>query len=256
MKCKFCGNEIPNDAVFCPVCGGDLSQSRRCVNCGEIIENDAAFCPFCGAAQPQEQMGQGQANASQGGVGIDAGGTAPGYDASGQNAPGAYNAQPLGMTPQEKKRDNKIYWIAGGAGFLLLVVAVLLIVFRADIFGGHDIIDRHDDISYMPTETVDSSTPNVTYTHSDAPNSLEELGSEVSERRLTESDIYGLSSAELRILRNYIYAHHGYIFKSRDLREYFNGLSWYTGYNASEGSVYSEFNSVEVANVAFLKRHE
>lgn len=45
---------------------------------------------------------------------------------------------------------------------------------------------------------------------------------------LTDSDVAGLSSSQLRILRNTIYARHGRKFKSADLRNYFSGFSWYT----------------------------
>ncbi len=162
MKCKLCGAEIPDDAVFCPVCGGNL-QSRRCVNCGEVIDEDATFCPFCGAAQPHEHDEHAGAD-NQGyellqdlGIvdGNAGGGSEPEADASSQNAPEPPAPQPESMTPEEKKRDNKVYWIAGVVGFLTLTVAILLIAFRAelgiDIFGGHDrgeIIDRHGYNSY------------------------------------------------------------------------------------------------------------
>lgn len=36
-----------------------------------------------------------------------------------------------------------------------------------------------------------------------------------------------LSKAELRILRNTVYAHYGYIFKSADLNKHFQQFAWY-----------------------------
>lgn len=44
---------------------------------------------------------------------------------------------------------------------------------------------------------------------------------------LEKSDINDLSSAELRIARNEIFARYGYVFESEDLQDYFASLSWY-----------------------------
>lgn len=72
-------------------------------------------------------------------------------------------------------------------------------------------------------------------------------------RRLTESDLYGLSKNELRIMRNWIFARHGYIFKTAAMKSYFSQKSWYNGrYN----DVYSSLSAVEKYNVEFIKRHE
>lgn len=51
MKCKYCHAEIENDSVFCPNCGKELPQGKRCVKCGEILDEDSEFCPKCGTRQ-------------------------------------------------------------------------------------------------------------------------------------------------------------------------------------------------------------
>lgn len=51
MKCKFCGNEIEQDSLFCSYCGKEQLQSKRCIKCGQEIDADAKFCDFCGASQ-------------------------------------------------------------------------------------------------------------------------------------------------------------------------------------------------------------
>jgi hypothetical protein len=72
-------------------------------------------------------------------------------------------------------------------------------------------------------------------------------------RLLTESDLYGISKANLRILRNSIYARHGYIFKSDDLKQYFSKFPWY---RPTSSDVSSQLSSIEKKNVDFIKAHE
>lgn len=50
---------------------------------------------------------------------------------------------------------------------------------------------------------------------------------ESSLRLLKEEELFNYTKAELRILRNEIYAFHGYTFDSKDLIEYFETQSWY-----------------------------
>ncbi len=74
-----------------------------------------------------------------------------------------------------------------------------------------------------------------------------------SERDLTYDDIAGLSKQELRIMRNEIYARYGYIFKSKDLREYFSDQPWYSPISRD---VSNKLTEIEVRNVEFIKKHE
>ena len=75
----------------------------------------------------------------------------------------------------------------------------------------------------------------------------------LSSYKVTYSDIAGKSGSELRVMRNYIYARHGYKFKSKDLQQYFAQYPWYTPlYNDVSGSL----NSVEKANVQFIRSYE
>ena len=75
-------------------------------------------------------------------------------------------------------------------------------------------------------------------------------------KKLTESDLVGASKYDLEIMRNMIYAWHGYKFKRQDLTEYFSQFSWYTPTNSDASSVYNEFSAIEKYNVEFIKKHE
>ena len=78
----------------------------------------------------------------------------------------------------------------------------------------------------------------------------------LSVRKLTESDITGLSSAELALMRNYVYARHGYRFTRDDLFRYFSQLSWYTPTTSNMTTVYNEMSEIERYNIDFIKSHE
>jgi len=75
----------------------------------------------------------------------------------------------------------------------------------------------------------------------------------LSQRRVTESDLRGKSKAELRILRNAIFARHGYKFKSADLMTYFKRFSWY---HPQSSDVSAQLSSLEQSNVQFIKSYE
>lgn len=76
---------------------------------------------------------------------------------------------------------------------------------------------------------------------------------EGSARLLTVNDIAGKSAWELNIMRNEIYARHGYIFKDPELRRYFESQSWYRPINQD---VTYMISGIEKENAAFIKRYE
>ena len=78
----------------------------------------------------------------------------------------------------------------------------------------------------------------------------------LSERRLSEADLAGLSKKELEIMRNSIYACYGYKFKREDLLDYFSQYSWYTPTTSDMGAIYNMMNDNEKFNVDFIKKHE
>lgn len=87
----------------------------------------------------------------------------------------------------------------------------------------------------------------------ETPEPEEETYAWLSERLVTEDDLEGLDAEELRILRNAIYAVHGYKFKSPELQEYFSQFSWYEPLSRDVSSL---LNSTEKKNVAFIQAHE
>lgn len=73
----------------------------------------------------------------------------------------------------------------------------------------------------------------------------------LSERLLEEEDLEDLDASELEILRNAIYARHGWIFKRDDLREFFSQFSWYEPTTRDV-----TLSSIESKNVSLIKQYE
>lgn len=73
----------------------------------------------------------------------------------------------------------------------------------------------------------------------------------LSEEYLQDGDIRYYSSSELRILRNAIYAMHGYSFDSQDLQDYFMEFDHYHPYTKTPN-----LNEVEQYNVNLIKKYE
>ena len=54
MKCHNCGNQLPNNALFCDNCGQKVESINKtedlfCGNCGAKLETGMEFCGECGA---------------------------------------------------------------------------------------------------------------------------------------------------------------------------------------------------------------
>ncbi|MCR5004381.1 MAG: YARHG domain-containing protein [Clostridiales bacterium] len=78
-----------------------------------------------------------------------------------------------------------------------------------------------------------------------------------SDRYLTDSDVKGLSSWQLMIARNEIYARHGRKFNDSELQEYFNGKSWYNGTIAPENfNADAILSDIEQANLKLIHKYE
>jgi YARHG domain len=74
-----------------------------------------------------------------------------------------------------------------------------------------------------------------------------------STRALTEKDVENLKNEELRIMRNEIYARHGYSFKLADMRDHFDKLDWYMPLAVD---ITTKLTKVEKNNAALIKRYE
>ena len=78
----------------------------------------------------------------------------------------------------------------------------------------------------------------------------------IFERKLNETDTDNMTKEEMYILRNMIYARHGYKFKNVELQEYFSMFSWYNATTEDASTIYNELSEIEKYNVDFIRNHE
>lgn len=76
---------------------------------------------------------------------------------------------------------------------------------------------------------------------------------EASQRLLTEDDVWNYNSDELRLMRNEIYARHGYSFKIKDMRYYFEEQDWYMPVTTD---IRRELTTTEIANIELIYEYE
>jgi hypothetical protein len=76
---------------------------------------------------------------------------------------------------------------------------------------------------------------------------------EASVRLLKTSDVENLGADELQMMRNEIFARHGYCFSKKELRQMFENEAWYVP-NTTDIKGY--LTDVEKKNIALIKRYE
>ena len=79
---------------------------------------------------------------------------------------------------------------------------------------------------------------------------------ESDSRLLKKSELKNCSAEELRLGRNEIYARYGRKFQDAKLQEYFDSMSWYTGFIEPEDFDESVLNKYEKKNLKIIKKYE
>lgn len=70
---------------------------------------------------------------------------------------------------------------------------------------------------------------------------------------LTVATVENLKRGDLRVLRNTVYARHGYSFRERPLRIFFDAQSWYVPVRAD---IRADFTPLEITNIELLLRYK
>ena len=144
-----------------------------------------------------------------------------------------------------------------------LVAAIVIICFGIVLYGTRNV---KKEINQEETETVLESETCAESAGEDewSAERTEQFRLDVSkdnihpydvacERKLTEDDLAGMSKKELRFMRNWIFARHGYIFSTTEMRNYFEQQPWCQG---RYSNVTSMLTDIEKYNINFIKEHE
>lgn len=105
----------------------------------------------------------------------------------------------------------------------------------------------------VETQTDSTTVPETYYqeTYRSAGDVITKINS--STKKLTENDLKNLKKLELEILRNTIYARHGYTFKKKSYRQFFDSVEWYIPVSEN---VDAKLTALEKTNIKLLERFE
>lgn len=92
----------------------------------------------------------------------------------------------------------------------------------------------------MKTEAESNQTISGSYPHA-------------SQKLLVDEDVRNLSQYNLRIMRNEIYARHGFIFQNTEMKNYFSTQPWYSPIYPDVNNMLTE---IEKKNIQLIKRFE
>ena len=230
MKCSNCQNELNPGAKFCTICGTSTEQPAQtianiCPFCGKELRQGASFCNFCGKN----------------------------ISAKIEYAP-AQNVVPvMEKNPHTEKSGGKIALIIVLAVLLTVAIGIAVFAITALVMGNKnneavaekEIVVIVDDKNEEKEEIkVSDTTPYVSSDTNFFPSNTQYI---------TASDLVGKSQHDVAMIRNEIYARHGYIFKTEPYKSYFNAQPWYVA-----DPYFSEdrFNAIEKANKDFLVEYE
>ena len=76
---------------------------------------------------------------------------------------------------------------------------------------------------------------------------------EASERLLSHNELVGMSLQDLKIMRNEIFARHGYIFKTPEMINHFSRQNWY---QPLYSDVYNMLSEIEKYNINLITKYE
>lgn len=103
------------------------------------------------------------------------------------------------------------------------------------------IVKAEDDSSYTYTQKLYRAASDAVVTIN------------ASTKELKEADLKNLKKLDLEIIRNTIYARHGFTFGKKSVRQFFDFVEWYVPIS---DNVESQLTPLEVKNIALLKRFE
>ena len=112
------------------------------------------------------------------------------------------------------------------------------------------------NVSEISDKKVDTNSTSSEKKSNDKSSDSEYIIPDSNSRYLTKDDLTSLSSYELMLARNEIYARRGRKFDDTQLQNYFNSCSWYKGTISPADFNANVFNSYEKANIDLIVNYE
>ncbi len=198
-----------------------------CQRCGKEIQPGSAFCENCG-------------NPTQ------------------SNAVNTYNSGVQQMPVQQPKKKSKTWLfvllgLLGVAiiGVILVVVVVAIIIFASN---SSSVSFERDGVGVVEMQEEDESAS--VYEEREESNSYEEYGTGSNQyffpsdkKQITFSILDEYSQDEIAIIRNEIYARHGYVFQLEQYARYFESKEWYSPNPYFDESVFSELEKDNIDTI-------
>jgi len=211
----------------------------KCWNCGSENPELAKFCNTCGE-KPKPQ-----------------GKTCPNKDCnrSGLTEDALFCPDcGCAISPSEKiskaNTGSKLRWGIIITGFIVLLFTIFIVSFINQYYFS----DKPDHENSSPIPDINNSATTENNSNKSFPGKYPYA----STRYLTSDDLNNLSSFELKIMRNEIYARHGFIFQTKAMQQYFQNQSWYRNISKlnNNDEVYDYLTRIEKANINLIKSYE
>ena len=255
--CPYCRAEIITGLKFCGMCGRVVPKAS---NTHAVMETPKAVTapPKVDVPQPQTEVLQPDVDVLQPEEDV----LQPDVDVPQPEAdvPQPETVQPTpSYTPPPEKKTNTLLILAvtavvlAAVAFVGLVGLVVAVSMQEDSgSASSEYAEAEDDV---PIYEVVEAAPEEAAPYEEAVDDTDWKTQYdfACERIVTESDLVGMDANDLRIMRNWIFARHGYIFKSQELKDYFNQYPWY---NPRYTDVSSMLSDVEIKNAEFIRQHE
>lgn len=241
MQCPYCGRDIPDDARWCPYCGGEQAppEARQDENIPpDGWQDPAPAGDWDDEAEPQDDPWADDA-------------PVPGWE---EDAP--YDPAPEDKAAPRSKTLLIAIFAALGVALIVLLIALNVKPKPKDPAAAvTPAVTATVEPSAAPTPTP-SPTPTPTPSPAPTPSAGGYILPDSAARLLTRSDVADLTWEQCCLARNEIFARHGRIFQTPQIAAYFEAQSWYHGTVPGASFDNNSLTPTERANADFLANYE
>lgn len=151
-------------------------------------------------------------------------------------------------------RFKKRNWFRDNIGKLTILAGALLLFFLGVSLGPVVLnqLNTHPAKDSKPTSSQNSTLP------AEGPQVTDSYLLPTDTRYITYEDLASFTDEEITLIRNEIYARHGYDFQTQAIRAYFDAQNWYKPVSGRSGEDFDSalLNEYEVANVTTILAYE